>query len=121
MTEQTVAIDCFIDDLLTQCRPAWAPAPDPRQHLTDAQVLTTALVAARYFGGNLAQARRCMQAHWGQRPLHKSGFSRQLHRLQQELTEAVAIHAKQERYEEAANLIWLKSALENGYDKLRRA
>ncbi|MBC8085123.1 MAG: IS982 family transposase, partial [Hymenobacter sp.] len=52
MTEQTVAMYCFIDDLLTHCRPAWAPQPDPRQRLSHAQVLTTALIAARYFGGN---------------------------------------------------------------------
>ena len=90
MTEQTVAMYCFIDDLLAATRPAWAPAPDPRQHLSDAEVLTTALVAAHYFGANLAQARRYMQDHWGQRPLHKSGFSRQLHGLQDVLDELFA-------------------------------
>jgi hypothetical protein len=41
MTEQTVAMY-----LLTLTRPTWTPAPDLRQHLSDAQVLTTALVAA---------------------------------------------------------------------------
>lgn len=81
MTEQTVAMYCFIDDLLAATRPAWAPAPDPRQHLSNAEVLTTALVGARYFGGNLAAARRYMHGHWGQRPLHKRGFSRPLHQL----------------------------------------
>lgn len=90
MTEQTVAMYCFVDDLLTQCRPAWAPQPDPRRHLSDAEVLTTALVAARYFGANLAQARRYMQAHWGQRELHKSGFSRHLHHLRDVLDELFA-------------------------------
>ncbi|SMB99955.1 hypothetical protein SAMN00120144_3208 [Hymenobacter roseosalivarius DSM 11622] len=30
MTEQMVAMYCFIDDLLAAIRPAWAPAPDPR-------------------------------------------------------------------------------------------
>lgn len=54
MTQQTVAMDCFIDDLLAAIRPGWAPAPDPRQYLSDAEVLTTALVAARYFGANMA-------------------------------------------------------------------
>lgn len=90
MTEQTVAMYCFIDDLLTAIRPAGAPAPDPRQHLSDAEVLTTALVAARFFSGNLAAARRYMQGHWGQRPLHKSGFSRQLHQLKDVLDELFA-------------------------------
>lgn len=58
MTEKTLAMYCFIDDLLACVRPTWAPQPDPRQHPSDAQVLTTALVGARYFGGNLAQAQR---------------------------------------------------------------
>jgi len=87
MTEQTGAMDCFIDDLRTLCRPRWAPPPDPRRPLSDAEVLTTALVAARYFGGNLAQARRYMQGHWGQRGRHKRGFSRQLHQLRDVLAE----------------------------------
>lgn len=64
--------------------------PGPTSVLSDAQVLTTALVAARYFGGNLAGAQRYMQGHWGQRPLHKSGFSRQLHRLPDVLDELFA-------------------------------
>lgn len=90
MTEQTVAMYCFIDDLLTLCRPSWAPAEDGQRHLSDAEVLTTALVAARYFGGNHARAQRYMQGHWGQRPLHKSNFSRQLHRLRDVLDELFA-------------------------------
>jgi hypothetical protein len=53
-------------------------------------VLTTALVAARYFSGSLARAQRYMQTHWGQRVLHKSGFSRHLHRLRDVLDELVA-------------------------------
>ncbi|SMB99956.1 transposase IS4 family protein [Hymenobacter roseosalivarius DSM 11622] len=50
-------------------------------------MLTTALLAALYFGGNLAQAQRYRQAHWEQRPLHKSGLSRHLHRLKDVLDE----------------------------------
>ncbi len=90
MTEQTVAMCCFVDDLLTLCQPSWAPPPDPRRQLSDAEGLTTALVVARYFGGNLAQARRYMQGHWGQRVLHKSGFSCQLHQLRDVLAELFA-------------------------------
>ncbi len=47
---------CFLDDLLTTTRPKWARPADKRRRLSDAQVLTTALVAARYFGGNLVGA-----------------------------------------------------------------
>ncbi|MEJ7660873.1 MAG: hypothetical protein WKG07_15260 [Hymenobacter sp.] len=58
------------------------PLPaDPRRRLTDAQVLTTALVAARFFGGNLTLGRHYMEQHWGQNQLDKSGFTRRLHTL----------------------------------------
>lgn len=78
MTEQTVAMYRFIDDFLCACYPRWC---DKRRHLSDAEVLTTALLAARFFGGNLAAARRYMQQHWGMKALDKSGFTRQVHRL----------------------------------------
>ena len=86
MREQTIATYCFIDDLLTKTRPVWARPADPRRHLSDAQVLTTALIAARYFSGNLVLGQRYMEQHWGQKRLDKSGFSRQLHRLADTLT-----------------------------------
>ncbi|AWM32659.1 hypothetical protein DDQ68_07590 [Hymenobacter nivis] len=41
-------------------------------------MLATALVAARYFGGNLVLGQRYMEQHWGQQSLNKSGFNRQL-------------------------------------------
>lgn len=81
MTEQTLAMYCFIDDLLRYTRPVWARPTDPRRRLSDAQVLTTALVAARYFGGNLVLGQRYMEQYWGQKSLDKSGFNRQLHAL----------------------------------------
>ena len=46
MREQTVAMWCLIDDVLPAIRPNSAPDPDPRQPLSEAQRLTTALVAA---------------------------------------------------------------------------
>ena len=60
MTEQTGAMYCFIDDFLRLSRPQ---APH-RRHLSDAEILTTARLAARFFGGNLAAACRYMQQHW---------------------------------------------------------
>ncbi len=44
-------------------------------------MLTTALVAARFFGGNLGLGQRYMEQHWRQSKLDKSGFTRQLHAL----------------------------------------
>ncbi len=81
MREQTVAMYCFLDDLLTRTRPVWARPAAPRRRLSDAEVLTTALVAARYFGGNLVRGRHYREQHWGMKRLDKSGFTRQLHRL----------------------------------------
>jgi hypothetical protein len=66
-----------MDDFLRLTRPQ---APH-RRHLSDAEILTTALLGARFFGGNVAAARRYMQQHWGMKPLDKSGFTRQRHRL----------------------------------------
>ena len=63
MREQTVAMYCFLDDLRTLTRPAWARPANPQRRLSDAQVLTTALVAARFFGGNLVLGQRYMEQH----------------------------------------------------------
>jgi hypothetical protein len=81
MREQTVAMYCLLDDLLRFTRPAAMPSPPSGRRLTDAQVLTTALVAARFFGGNLVVGKHYMEQHWGQNQLDKSGFTRRLHAL----------------------------------------
>ena len=81
MREQTVAMYCLLDDLLRFTRPAGTPPPASGRRLTDAQVLTTALVAARFFGGNLVVGKHYMEQHWGQNQLDKSGFTRRLHAL----------------------------------------
>ena len=81
MREQTVAMYYFLDDLIRFTRPGSTPPPALGQRLTDAQVLTTALVAARFFGGNLVVAKHYMEQHWGQNLLDKSGFTRRLHTL----------------------------------------
>ncbi len=81
MTEQTVAMYCLLDDYLLTCRLPGQRLADRRRHISDAEVLTTALLAARYFGGRLCVAQRYMEQHWGMKRLDKSGFNRHLHRL----------------------------------------
>jgi hypothetical protein len=54
---------------------------DKRRKVSDAQMMTTALIAARYFYGNLATATNYMHEHHGFQKLDKSGFNRHLHRL----------------------------------------
>ena len=72
---------CFLNDLLTHTRPVWARPADPRRRLSDAEVLTTALVAAHYFGGNLVLGQHYMEQHWGMKSRDEIGFMRHLHRL----------------------------------------
>ena len=53
MIDQVIAIYTIIDDAL-KARDHWE---DPRRTFSDAEVITTGLVAARFFGGHLTRAR----------------------------------------------------------------
>lgn len=81
MTEQTIAIYCFIDDFFL----AIGRKQDAHCKLSDAEILTTALLAARYFHGNLASACCYVQQPHGMQMIAKSGFTRRLHRLRRQL------------------------------------
>ena len=73
-----VAIYCIVDDLLK----ASQHREDCRRRMSDAEVITTALVATRFFGGNQAQACQYLKEQ-GLIPnmLGKSRFNRRLHNL----------------------------------------
>lgn len=78
MYESTIAIYSFIDDLLK----AINHPQDARQTVSDAQVVTCAVVAAKHFGGNFEKA--CVVLHelgWFTQRLSRSRFSRRLRRL----------------------------------------
>lgn len=78
MIDHTVALYCITDDLLK----AVGHREDSRCELTDAEVITTALVAALYFGGNIERARSFMrETNLMPRMLSKSRLSRRLHRV----------------------------------------
>lgn len=62
MNDFTIAIYCFVDDYL--CVAGEKPAV--RRKLSDAEMITTALLAARYFGGNMTHG---PQLHAGTPPL----------------------------------------------------
>ncbi|PTX14906.1 hypothetical protein C8N40_1093 [Pontibacter mucosus] len=81
MTEQTITIYCFIDDFFHGI----GRKDDAHCKINDDELLTTALLAARYFHGNLCSAYGYMQAHHGVRRIDKSGFTRRLHGLQPQL------------------------------------
>jgi len=78
MYDRTLAIYCFIDDLLK----AMQHTEDSRTEFSDAEVVTTAIVAMLFFGGNFERARSflhssCMMP----RMLSRSRLSRRLSRL----------------------------------------
>lgn len=79
MNEQAITIYCFIDDFYKTI----GRKTDAHCKMSDAEILTTALMAARYFHGNLASAMLYMKEHQGVAMIDKSGFIRRLHGLRE--------------------------------------
>jgi len=76
--DHTTALYCITADLLK----ATGHTDDVRCQLTDAEVITTALIAALYFGGNLERSRSFMrETGLMPRMLSKSRLTRRLHRV----------------------------------------
>ena len=78
MKDFTIAIYCFLDDLLLKFD---TKAIDKRRKLTNAQVITTVIVSAKYFYGNQVSACAYLDAHYGFEIPDKSNFNRILHSL----------------------------------------
>lgn len=78
MDSQIVAVFCLSDDLLK----ALYHYEDPQCQISDAEVMTTAITAMLFFGGNFELARRFL-ADQGYIPqmIGKSRFNRRLHRI----------------------------------------
>jgi hypothetical protein len=78
MYDRTLTIYCFIDDLLK----AMQHREDSRSEFSDAEVITTAIVAMLFFGGNFERARSFLHSS-GMMPrmLSRSRLSRRLSRL----------------------------------------
>lgn len=78
MDDQIVAIYCVCDDLLKELH----HHEDPQCQMSDAEVMTTALVAALLFGGSHEHARDLLDSpRYVPRMLSRSRFNRRLHRL----------------------------------------
>lgn len=76
MIDHTVALYCIVDDLLK----AVGHKDDRRRELTDAEVITAALVAALHFGGNLERSRAFLcETGLMSRMLSRSRLNRRLH------------------------------------------
>jgi len=79
MDTQIVAVFCLCDDMIK----ALHHYEDPQCQMCDAEVMTTAIVAALHYRGNFELARHALQDE-GYIPnmLGKSRFNRRLHRIQ---------------------------------------
>ena len=78
MDTEIIIIYCICDDYLEAIH-HWE---DPQCLMSDAEVMTTALTAVLYFGGNFALARRFLNGpRYIPSMLSKSRFSRRLHRI----------------------------------------
>lgn len=78
MDNQIVAIYCLCDDLLQGMH----HVEDQQCQMSDAEVLTTAIVATLYFGGNFERARALLaEPRYIPRMLSRSRLNRRLHRV----------------------------------------
>ncbi len=83
MDGQIVAIYCLCDDLLR----ALHHVEDRQRQMSDAEVMTAAIVAALHFGGNFERARTWLHlAHYLPCVLSPSRFNRRLHAVQELLS-----------------------------------
>lgn len=81
MEDFTVAIYCFLDDFMKISH----PKEDVKRKMNNAEILTTAIISARYFSGNYVRGRYYMKHYQGCLVPDKSNFNRQLHKLAQVL------------------------------------
>jgi hypothetical protein len=78
MEEKILVIYCLCDDLLKTLH----HYEDPQQRMKDAEVMTTALVAMLFFGGNFEHARAMLNVpHYIPNMISRSRFNRRLHRI----------------------------------------
>ena len=81
MSEKVLAIYCFLDDFFLETAHHGSIKPQAKPKVPDSIVLTTAIISARFFGGNQASAMLYMADKQGVVMLEKSAFNRRLHRL----------------------------------------
>jgi hypothetical protein len=78
MDTQSVAVFCLVDDMLK----AIHHFEDPQCEVSYAEVMTTAIIAGLYFGGNYTRVRSFLASqNYVPCMLSKSRFSRRLHRI----------------------------------------
>ncbi len=111
MDDSVLAIYCLCDDLLK----ALKHSEDSQRQMSDAEVRTTAIVAALYFGGNFERARSLLtNARYIPGMLSKSQFNRRLHSVRDLLQERCEIELspmrkKNSRRPSSASLAYLQA------------
>lgn len=78
MNDFTIAIYCFVDDLLLKIDDK---SLDKRRKLTNSQIITTVIISSKYFYGNQVSACAYLESHHGFDIPDKSNFNRILHSL----------------------------------------
>ena len=78
MNDFTIAIYCFVDDLLLKIDDK---SLDKRRKLTNSQIITTVIISSKYFYGNQVSACAYLKSHHGFDIPDKSNFNRILHSL----------------------------------------
>jgi hypothetical protein len=78
MKDFTIAIYCFIDDLLLKID---KKETDNRRKLTNSQLITIVIISSKYFYANQASACFYLKDHYGFNLPNKSNFNRILHKL----------------------------------------
>lgn len=86
MQEQIITIYCVCDEFLR----AYGHKQDPQARMSDAEVMTVALVAATFFVGNQERSRIFLHEHgYIPKMLSRSRFNRRLHALPEALWQAL--------------------------------
>lgn len=78
LSEKTLIVYCFVDDFLKKLR----PSNDKQRRFTDAQVITTAIIAAKKFYGNYASALDFLASYEGFYRIDRGVFPMRLKRLE---------------------------------------
>jgi hypothetical protein len=88
MDGQIIAIYCLCDDLLRYT----GHREDPQVRMSDAEVMTTALVAVLHYGGNFAKACEFMAEYrYVPHRLSAGRFNRRLHRIREQFLTLFAL------------------------------
>lgn len=116
MDTQLITIYCLCDDLLQ----AFEHKPNAQRAMSDAEVMTTALAAARLFKGNFTTARLFLKSQ-GYIPdmLSKSAFSERLHRLIEAFALLFQVLAQTWKRQEGAGLYLIDSFPVSVCDNIR--